>query len=411
MKKEPSTLKIMMTLFVIMRMTVLLFYTPQGLFNVYTDYSYYYRIAQLSESGYYPFVNMWYHYPPLQAYIPQIAYWLTRIAMPAGDLLSASYQIYARILGIILLFFETGVLVLVYLIAQRVWDEEKANLLGWIYCGLSLPLFYWTFSHQVVTVFFLLLSIYWFVTDRRSLSAMALGLGIASKLIPIFELAPVAKFLWPHRQKLLVYGGVVALIVFLVYLPFLLLGGGPWVLASFAALQKVGSYGTVWAILDGNWGFGEFGPLADHLQIEKAYITHTQVPVIPGVIGILLFTVLYGLFFFRRLDSKDGRDFFRFSTLTAAFFFLWSKGWSPSWSITMIPLILLSFPEWKGLLYSLILTLLVFVEWPFAFLISNQVLLAAVYLARTLFFIFLIIDLTKELWPRKVVVELEPSDA
>lgn len=45
-----SQLKTIVTLFVIMRVTIVLMYTPQGLLNAYTDFQYYYRVAQAVRS-------------------------------------------------------------------------------------------------------------------------------------------------------------------------------------------------------------------------------------------------------------------------------------------------------------------------------------------------------------------------
>src|SRR5512136_152151 len=96
---QPSQLKTIVTLFVILRVTILLMYTPQGLLNAYTDYQHYYRTAQFSDQGYYPFVNLWYEYPPLTTYLSEGVYWLTRNVLPPGDLESITYQIYARLLA------------------------------------------------------------------------------------------------------------------------------------------------------------------------------------------------------------------------------------------------------------------------------------------------------------------------
>jgi hypothetical protein len=58
-----SQLRTIVTLFVILRVTILLMYTPQGLLNAYTDFHHYYRTAQLSDQGFYPYLNAWSEYP------------------------------------------------------------------------------------------------------------------------------------------------------------------------------------------------------------------------------------------------------------------------------------------------------------------------------------------------------------
>src|SRR5215510_8441435 len=114
-----SQLKTIVILFVILRVTILLFYTPQGLLNAYTDFHHYYRTAQLSDQGYYPYVNSWSEYPPLLVYTTQAAYAAVRTVMPMGGLNDFSYQVFARLLGAVMLVFETGSLILLHRLAAR----------------------------------------------------------------------------------------------------------------------------------------------------------------------------------------------------------------------------------------------------------------------------------------------------
>ena len=139
-----SQLKTIVTLFVIMRLTILVLYTPQGLLNAYTDYSYYYRTAQLSDQGYYPFVNMWYEHLPPMAYTSELTYRAAQSFAPMGGLDSVGYQLFARLLGGVMLIFETGVVILIHRIAEKTWGLDTADRLGWIYSALSLPIFFGT---------------------------------------------------------------------------------------------------------------------------------------------------------------------------------------------------------------------------------------------------------------------------
>lgn len=386
-------------LFVILRLTLLFFFTPQGLFNAYTDYYFYYQTAQLSQQGYYPFVNMWYEYPPLLAYLSQAAFWLAGRIFPLGDIFSFGYQLFFRILGVILLAFETGVLCLLYRIAQRAWGEATAERLAWIYSGLSLPLFFLVYAHQLVAAFFLLLAIDHLLTHHWGRSALALGLGIAAKFTPAFLLAVVGRMFWPNWRKLVVYALGVSLVVGLVYLPFVLLGGGEWVAASFRAVGSVGSYGTVWAMLDGNWGPGTYGPLATRLQLGQAQVTHANPAVLPGWLTLAVFAVLYAWIFFRPLQLREPRQVIWFTTLTSVIFHLWSKGWSPQWAVMFAPLMLLSFPDAEGLRWVLLLTALIFVEWPIVSAVPLPALTAIFVLLRTLLFVALGVRVFRLLWP------------
>ncbi len=394
-----SQLKTIVTLFVILRVTILLLYTPQGLLNAYTDDQYYYRTAQFSEIGRYPFINAWYEYPPLATYLSEGVYALTRIIFPPGDLSSFTFQVYTRLLAAVFLIFETGILILLHRIARQVWDVGRADWLGWVYSTLSLPLFFWNMSQNSVTAFFTLLAIERFLRLRWGASAVALGLGIATKLTPVFLLAPAVKFLWPQRKQVARYGVIAILTTAAVFLPFFLLGGGPWIAASFVVLARLASWSTPWALIDGNWTGGDAGPLATRLQLEAINHLPGNPAVIPGALTLVVFGLLYLWLFLRPIDRRDPRHFVWFTTLTALIFVLWSKGWSPNWATLVIPLILLSFPGQRGLWLVLALTGIVFVEWPLSDALHSQLLLAFAVLARAALFIASAWLLARQLWP------------
>ncbi len=399
---SPSQLKTIVTLFIIMRVMILLFYTPQGLLNAYTDYQYYYRIAQLSDQGYYPFVNMWYEHLPVMAYTAQLVYRAVQSIVPMGGLDSFGYQLFARLLGGVMLIFETGVLILIHRIATKAWGIDKANWLSWVYALFGLPMFFWNVSQTSSTMFFMLLALHWFMTGRRSRSAIALGLGIMTKLTPIFLLGSIARWLWPQRSALVRYALIVVIAVAAILTPFVLLGGGQWVAASLASNLTRASWATPWAIIDGNWGVGNVGEVATRIQIELATKTYGNPPAIPGLLVLAAFGVLYLWLFSRPVDSYGPRQLIWFTTLIAMLFLLWSKGWSPHWVTLVIPLILLSFPDQSGLRLLLLLTLFVILEWPLSDALQLRPLFAIAIAGRTVIFIVVAILAARHLWPARV---------
>lgn len=384
--KTSSQLHTILLLFLILRLSVLFMFTPQGLLNAYTDATYYFRSAQLSEQGYYPLVNMWYEYPPILAYLPQSVYALTRMALPAGDLSSVTYQVFSRLLGLALLPFEAGTLILLFRLSNRSWGIERANWTGWVYASLSLPMFYWSTSHHTVVTFFFLLTLDQFLQRKIAGSALAMGLGIASKLTPIYLFAPVVKFLWPRRVQIIRYGVIAVITVGVFYAPFILLGGEKWIMGSLTALGKASSWSTVWAMMDGNWGTGFYGLLDTRIDLTKAGILYGNPAVIPGWLTLILFGILYAWFYFRPI-IHDSKHFIWFAVWTAIIFHLWSKGWSPQWAGTLIPLFLLAFPGRNGLIIVLALTGIIWIEWPLAAAFDSHVLLGFSILARTGLFV------------------------
>lgn len=397
--RRESQLGVVVMLYVILRLTIILFYTQRGLFNAYTDYYFYYRTAQMSEQGYFPFINMWYEYPPILAYLPQLVYWMTAQIMPMGEVGSLSFEIFGRFLSVILLLFDVGVLLLIHAITRQVWDEDKADWLAWVYSGLSLPLFWLTYAHQIVPVFFALLSLYALLRQKPSGSAFAIGLGFLSKVTPVFMLAPLVRVLWPNWKRIAQVVGLLAVVIGLGYLPFLLLGGREWVAASFTALVKGGSYGTLWALLDGNWGPGTYGGLPGRLVLAEASQPHANPSLIPGLLILLVFAAVYAWLFFRPLRLVDGRQVIWFTTLTALIFHLWLRGWSPHWAMMLVPLFLLASPDRRGLRWTLWLTGIVFIEWPLAVTLGNPAISALFILLRTALFLWIAYQMVRQLWP------------
>lgn len=386
----PATqLTTILLLFIAMRLTVLLFFTPSGPLNVFTDVSFYFRTAQYSDQGYYPFVNMWYVYPPIPSYLVQVTYDLATSFFTIPDIFSVEYQLWARMLSAILLLFDVGSLVLVHKIVRKAWDVPRADWAAMVYALSSLPLFYLAFGHGIIMVFFTLLTIERFLEEKFTESAVALGLAVVSKLIPLFMLAPVLRFLWEKRAKsvpmIIKYGGITVGIAALFYLPFILMGSGEWVAASFMSIAARGSWSTVWALIDGNWSVN-YGHLPDLIQLDLATVSRTNSSVIPDFVKTAAFAVGFGWFYLKPLKDDSGRRYVWYAVLTAMIFHLWSKGWSPQWSTLIVPMLLIAFPNKRGLYLLLTLTTITMLEWPIADALNARGLLAFTILSRTALF-------------------------
>ncbi len=378
-----SQLNTILLLFVIIRLVIIFMFTPEGWFNLYTDAFSYYHAAQQSEQGYLPDINMWYEYPPLSAYWVQGIYAFTRQILPLGDFESFTFDFFARLLRLSLLIPECGILILLHRIAHKVYGMVQANWMAWVYSSLSAPLFYMIFSHQNIAVFFTLLSLYLYLNHRRLGSAAALALGILAKLTPAFLLGPLVRDMWPAWKKGVVFIGATAAGVAIGYAPFIIMGGGRWVWASFTALARGHSYDTPWAILDGNWGPGGYGPPETRLDLAQAELARGNLSVLPAWLPLLLFGLLYAYLFFRPYRPTP-ENLLRFSALTLTIFHLWSKGWSPQWIVSVIPLVLLSLPGREGLRFVIALTVATLLEWPLGDAFQSHFLLGLAIMARTI---------------------------
>jgi hypothetical protein len=138
-------------------------------------------------------------------------------------------------------------------------------------------------------------------------------------------------------------------------------------LPSLTAQFNKSSYQTIWALIDGNYKTGSFGPLEDRLYPERANIPLGNPARIPVWLRLGV-AVAVGLFVFLRTRRFDHKGFVAFATITLLIFFLQAQGWSPQWLVQIIPLVLLCFPTRTGVLVTLLLSFAAFAEYPFLFI-------------------------------------------
>ena len=340
---------LILSLFVSFRLMMTMAYPPEALTS-YSDYPYFYALADLARQGYYPLLDYWYEYPPIFPYLSQAVYAIT-----------SGYHAYATLLAVVLLIFEAGNLALLYLIANEIHDKETSLKIAWIYSCLLVPVFFLWNGLDSLSLFFTLLSLWWLLRNRHALSAVALGLGLMTKYLPGILLATVWRFV-KHR-KALAYTLIAALVAVAIFLPFAI-ASPSFTLASLRSQASKSSWQTVWALIDGNYATGLFGPVADHLDPTKAGLQLHNPSRIPWFITVPLFALIYLYLFSRPIDTREKGALLSFTGMTLCLFFLWSKGWSPQWQVMLIPLILLVFPNGHGVLYCIVLGFANFLEWP-----------------------------------------------
>jgi hypothetical protein len=381
---EQGGIFLILLLFFTSRLMMLLAFPPENLI-FYGDYQHYFNLADLTSRGFYPFIHYWYEFPPIFPYLNIIVYRL------AGQQLKN----YIMILAFVLLLVECGNLYLLYRLAFIVRRRAAAIQLAWIYTALFIPVFFWLGNFDTLTTFFILLALYALITNKNKLLVMALGLGTMVKFLPVILLASV----WRVRgwKSALIYAGATVLISVLIFLPFALLNPA-MTLASLGAQVGKSSYETGWALLDGNTTTGNFGPITDHFDAAKASQPVNNPAKIPPWLTFIPFGVL-GLYVLTRPrvlpDAK--LDAVIFTTFTFIIFLLWSPGWSPQWQVFMIPLLLLSFPQRRAVLFIIALGFINFLEWPVILSRGMNQLLPITILARTLIFVLLGVELFQKL--------------
>lgn len=371
-----------LTLFVAFRLMMLMVYPPDHL-TVYGDYQHYFNVAAMSDRGYLPFIHYWYEFPPVFPYLNLAIYWL------AG----AVYKDYVFLMGFAMLVAESGTLVLLYQLAGYLRGQRSAAQLSWAYTALFVPFFFWRGVFDSLTTFFILLSLHSLLRQKNRLMAFTLGLGVMVKYIPAVLLPTV----WRMRGLKAMLGALtgVVLVSALLFGPFLFISP-EFSLASLQAQSSKSSWETIWALIDGNQGTGSFGPLADHLDPDKALVPLGNPSRVPPWLTLVIFSAL-GLYVFSRPATNTTSDPIIFAAITLVIFFLWSKGWSPQWQMYLIPLLLLALPLNRALLYILTLGFVSFLEWPIIYTRGLGPLLPLTIITRTLVFVLLAWDLYQQM--------------
>lgn len=370
-------------LFFTSRLMLLLVIPTENLI-LYGDFRYYFDLADLTRHGFYPFIDYWQEYPPIFPFLNIAVYFV------AGQ----EFKNYSLLLAILLLLIDSGNLYLLYRLGLTWRGQDQALQLAWIYTALFIPTFFLWGSFDALTTFFILLALYGLNRAKTGLTAVAIGLGMMVKLVPVLLIATV----WRARglRTALVCAGITLLISLLILGPFAWLSPA-MTGASLLAQPSKSSYETVWALLDGNYTTGSFGPLADHFDPAQARRPLNNPARLPGWLRLIPFGLL-GLFIFsrpRRLEDQP--DTIVFTALTFIIFCLWSPGWSPQWQTFLIPLLLLALPETRAVLFIVGLGFVSFLEWPVILSRGLIQLLPLTIIIRTLLLIVLGFELYRTL--------------
>lgn len=369
--------RLLLYLFVAFRLVMMMVYQPatydlydkegapvvveRGMSNYGDLRIHYFPFAQLSDDHQWPYRDYWHEFPPV---------WITlfvglyRLMSVRGE---PNFSTWATIIGIIMLLFDIGNLILIRRLGQRLYGAQMGLSLAWIYAALAAPVIFLWWTFETIVLFLMLLSLDQLLAERDQRSALSAALGTLTKYTPILILPTVWRFY--DRRRALQYTLITLLIVSLV-LGALLAWGGRMAVASLLAQFNKASYQTVWALIDDNQNTGSFPGAEMRFDPDTAFNAIGNEPVIPFWLRALPFAAL-GLYIFTRRLRQDNQGVIAFFTLTLVLFFLWSQGWSPQWVLTLSPLILLNFPNREGVLVCLLLALISFTEYPVIFVQSK----------------------------------------
>ncbi len=417
---------LLLLLFAVFRLLAILLVRPGGFFADFSDYDYYFAWGELIPQGYTPYVDLWATYPPLFPALMLPIFELAARIPPWND----PRLFFHALFGLTLVLFECGSFILIYRLAHKLAHDEPAPAGGDLPRTLVPPLLYALFFTPVYTLtgwfdamplFFLLLALDLLVSAGRGAwlaSALAAALGFLTKLTPAIIL-PIAvrwlgaKLSWDAARREWFRPGPGSLLrpaLYLLVFAVSAAGLGLWLargnaalaLSSFRINELRPPWQSVWALLDGYYGFG-WVPL-DMRNLPGLARGDLWQSRLPWPLITLAFGLLYLWLYTRRYDWARLRTAIAFTGASVIWLLLYAKGWSPQFLVYVLPFVAL-LPSAPRLAAAAGLMLLNFVE-AYVFLIllhQEHWLLAATVITRTLLLVLLAADWLAEIWPPSAV--------
>lgn len=356
-------LLLLLVLFVAFRLGSLWLLRPGGFLADFSDYYYYREFAALSDRGLYPYVNIWSPYPPIFPWLLVGLYRLSLLLPPWEQ----PQLVFNLLLGSVLVAAEAGTLLLVYGLARKVAGAAAALRSALFYALLFLPAYTAQAHFDSLPTFLLLLALRLVLSERWMWAGLAGGLGVMTKLLPalVFPVGlrrlvpehPTSRRRLPWRPALR-YLGAGAVTVLAIAAPFLVLN--PRLLPSPLDIQRIRPpWQTIWAVLDGYLGFGVAPADVRDLAALDGPAWQGSVPY--GLLSLVL-VIVYLALYLRRAPWRRPRTAVAFTGLSFTLLFLLSKGWSPQYLLYLLPFVAILWPDWRGAVLALSLTLVNYLE-------------------------------------------------
>ena len=357
-------------LFLIARLIMVVSIPLEGL-KSYGDYWNFYQLAAKGR----PFLDLWLEFPPLFPVLSRGIY-----LMVGGREHSYSYAlivIFSILQAANIFFFQK--------IASNINKEKEAINRTFVYAFFLVGLFYGWAYFDSLAVFFLLLGIYLITIKKSRTAGLVIGVGGLIKWFPLLILPAAWK--WLSTKKAL-SALVIAIVVIGLGWGLLFSISPEFTKASLIAQGAKGSWETVWALIDGNLSTGNFSPEINRAIPASASISTGNPPVIPSWLSLIAIGGV-GFLVFWKSTIDSAVKLVGFSGFTLIMFFLWSPGYSPQWTLYLLPLVILSFDNSRSRLLALVLVLTNLLEWPILLSRGWFQFLDEVVLLRTAIFFLL----------------------
>lgn len=376
-------------------MAVLIF-RPGGYLGVVGDFQDYRLMLSFTTQGFLPLIDFWMEYPPLFPWLMLGLYRLS-LLIPAWTTPGTSFYL---LLSIFLAIVNGGSLVLFYAIGRRLWGQERAVHLSWIYALLLVPILAIFVGFDGLALLFLLWAVLLTLDQRPMSSGVAAGLGFMTKLVPIAAV-PAALQHMPRPGQRLKHLLATGLTILLVALPFLLLAPR-YLFQSLISPVRRSTWETVWALIDGYYSYGVAGGWD---RFDPAMAGAGQHPTrLPWLAITIAFGLFYLWLYTRRVDWSQARRAVAFTALTQNLLTLYFKGYSPQFLVMLLPFVLLLIPGWRSVVYVLLLSAINLVEHPIYFLLlpNESWLLAGTVLLRTLILLVLSLEYAAQVYEWRI---------
>jgi len=384
---------LLVILVIYFRFMSLLLFQPGGFIVDWSEHYTFLGIVRLSDYGLYPFIDYWLEYPPLFPWLFTALYRLS-LAIPPWWHEQLWFSV---LLGLSLLPFEIGNLVLVYLIALELHGKDTALKCGWLYASLFVPVYTFIGFFDCLPLFFVLLTLWLLLRQRALWAGVTLGAGFMVKVLPVITLPVGLRTLrgLSRKARYLVASGIT---VGLLSLPFLCLNAD-FFLASFKSIIGRSSWETIWAVLEGYYDFGVVGgdrldPLVTNFSVHSSTLPWLWISLAFALVGLWIYTW--------PLERENKSKVVLLAALTLNLFTLYSKGYSPQFLVYILPFVVILLPNLRGVAYCLLLSLVNFIEYPvyFVLLLGERWILVLVVILRTLLLLALCLEYGFLFFPR-----------
>ena len=313
-------------IFLVARLMIVITLPLEGLYG-FGDIKHFYNLAKLG----WPYLDFWVEFPPVFPYISLFLYRLAGIRE----------HTYGYLLVILLSLVQAVTIFVFIKLCELAHQEIEARWRIFMYTILTVGLVYGWWYFDPLAVLFALLGIYYILSGRDTLAGLAIAAGILVKFFPILIIPSV--WLFTTRRRALKLTSIALGTALIVYLVLYILSPS-YTIASLSSQFNKGSWETIWALIDGNYKTGNFGPLVERLNPIFANDLQGNPARLSPLFTLLLFLIVGAWIFFRtRLDGPI--PLIAFIGLTWCIFLLWSPGWSPQWVLYLIPFILLTLDE------------------------------------------------------------------